>query len=73
MARKIIIKDGYETSSETKYRVMWKDEELAIHDKKFNTEEEAKEFYYSIDKPNRIRELDMIKECRFITLEWELL
>lgn len=73
MARKIIIKGEDETSSETKYRVMWKDEEFAIHDKKFDDEEKAKEFYYSIDKPNRKKELQMIKECKFYSLLCESL
>ena len=55
------------------WRVMWKDCDFKIHYKRFTSEEEAKEFYYSITKPNRVRELDLIHQCKYITLEWELL
>ena len=56
------------------WRVMWKDRDFKIHYKRFTSEEEAKKFYYSIQSTDaRVRELDLIHQCKYITLEWELL
>lgn len=53
------------------WRVMYRDENNKIHEEKFNDEDEAKVRFLMIDKPNRTKQLDMIKECRFYTLKWE--
>ena len=56
------------------YRVMVKDRDFKIHYKRFTSEEEARAFYYSITNAEaRVRELDLIHQCKYITLEWELL
>ena len=73
MAKRCLVKAEERISCQTVYRVTWKDHDFTIHEKKFKDEFEAREFYYSIDRPNQVRELDIIKQCRYVTLEWELL
>lgn len=73
MAKRCLVKAEEKINTGTVYRVMWKDYEFNIHEEKFKDEDEAREFYYSIDRPNRVRELDVIKQCRYMTLKWELL
>lgn len=73
MAKRCLVKAEEKMNCGTVYRVMWRDNDFAIHDKKFDDEDKAKEFYYSIDRPNRKKELQMIKECKFYTLLCELL
>lgn len=73
MAKRCLVKAEEKINTGTVYRVMWKDYEFNIHEEKFKDEDEAKEKYYSIEKPNRLRALDMIKECKFYTMLWELL
>ena len=55
------------------YRVMFRDSNNKINECKFKSEEEAKEFYYSIDAPNRTKQLDLIKNCRVTSLLFERL
>ena len=55
------------------YRVMFRDSNNKINERKFKSEEKAKEFYYSIDAPNRTKQLDLIKNCRFTSLFFERL
>ena len=62
-----------ENSEAVVYRVMFRDSNNKINEHKFNSEEEAKEFYYSIDAPNRTKQLDLIKNCRFTSLLFERL
>ena len=55
------------------WRVMYRDENNKIHEEKFHDEEEAKVRFLMIDKPNRTKQLDMIKEYRFYTLFYEVI
>ena len=55
------------------YRVMFRDSNNKINEYKFNSEEEAKEFYYSVDDKNRTKQLDLIKNCMFTSLLFERL
>ena len=55
------------------YRVMFRDSNNKINEYKFKSEEEAKEFYYSIDAPNRTKQLDLIKNCRYTSMLFERL
>ena len=55
------------------WRVMYRDENNKIHEEKFHDEEEAKVRFLMIDKPNRTKQLDMIKECRFYTIFYEVI
>ena len=55
------------------YRVMFRDSNNKINECKFKSEEEAKEFYYSIDATNRTKQLDLIKNCRYISMLFERL
>lgn len=73
MARKIIVKGEDEINIHDVWRVVWKTKEFEIKDKKFLDEDEAKAFYYSIEFPNRTRELQLIHEAKFYSQLWELL
>ena len=53
------------------WRVMYRDENNKIHEEKFHDEDEAKVRFLMIDKPNRTKQLDMIKEYRYFTIFWE--
>ena len=55
------------------YRVMFRDSNNKINERKFKSEEEAKEFYYSVDDKNKTKQLDLIKNCRFTSLLFERL
>ena len=55
------------------YRVMFRDSNNKIHEHKFNSEEKAKEFYYSIDDKNRTKQLDLTKKCRYTSMLFERL
>ena len=55
------------------WRVMYRDENNKIHEEKFHDEEEAKVRFLMIDKPNRTKQLDMIKECKFYTIFYEVI
>ena len=55
------------------WRVMYRDENNKIHEEKFRDEDEAKVRFLMIDKPNRTKQLDMIKECRFYTIFYEVI
>lgn len=55
------------------WRVMYRDENNKIHEEKFHDEDEAKVRFLTIDKPNRTKQLDMIKECRFYTIFYEVI
>ena len=55
------------------WRVMYRDENNKIHEEKFHDEDEAKVRFLMIDKPNRTKQLDMIKECRFYTIFYEVI
>ena len=55
------------------WRVMYRDENNKIHEEKFHDENEAKVRFLMIDKPNRTKQLDMIKECRFYTIFYEVI
>ena len=52
---------------------MFRDSDNKINERKFKSEEEAKEFYYSVDDKNRTKQLDLIKNCRFTSLLFERL
>ena len=53
------------------WRVMYRDENNKIHEEKFHDKDEAKVRFLMIDKPNRTKQLDMIKEYRYFTIFWE--
>ena len=55
------------------WRVMYRDENNKIHEEKFHDEDEAKVRFLMIDKPNRTKQLDMIKECKFYTIFYEVI
>lgn len=55
------------------WRVMYRDENNKIHEEKFYDEDEAKVRFLMIDKPNRTKQLDMIKEFRYFTLYYEVI
>ena len=55
------------------WRVMYHDENNKIHEEKFHDEDEAKVRFLMIDKPNRTKQLDMIKECKFYTIFYEVI
>lgn len=55
------------------WRVMYRDENNKIHEEKFHDEEEAKVRFLMIDKPNRTKQLDMIKEAKFHTIFYEVI
>ena len=55
------------------WRVMYRDENNKIHEEKFYDEDEAKVRFLMIDKPNRTKQLDMIKEYRFYTIFYEVI
>ena len=44
-----------------------------IEEKKYDDEFEAKQHYFSINKPNKLRQLNLIKECKYYTIYWEWL
>lgn len=55
------------------WRVMYRDENNKIHEEKFHDEDEAKVRFLMIDKPNRTKQLDMIKEYKFHTIFYEVI
>ena len=55
------------------WRVMYRDENNKIHEEKFHDEDEAKVRFLMIDKPNRTKQLDMIKEAKFYSLFYEVI
>ena len=55
------------------WRVMYRDENNKIHEEKFHDENEAKVRFLMIDKPNRTKQLDMIKEQKFFTIFYEVI
>ena len=55
------------------YRVKVIDKDGKQTDTYLKDEEKAKELYYSIEFPNKVKELDIIVECKFITMLWEKL
>ena len=55
------------------WRVMYRDENNKIHEEKFHDEEEAKVRFLMIDKPNRTKQLDMIKEQKYYSLFYEVI
>lgn len=55
------------------WRVMYRDENNKIHEEKFNDEDEAKVRFLMIDKPNRTKQLDMIKEQKYYSLFYEVI
>lgn len=56
-----------------RWRVMWITEDGKIEEKKYDDEFEAKQHYFSISKPNKLRQLNLIKECKYYTMYWEWL
>lgn len=73
MAKRVIVKGEDEPNMNDVWRVVWKDKDFKIFDKKFKDEDDAKSFYYSIEFPNRTRELQLIHEAKFYSIKWELL
>ena len=55
------------------WRVMYRDENNKIHEEKFRDEDEAKVRFLMIDKPNRTKQLDMIKEQKYYSLFYEVI
>ena len=55
------------------WRVMYRDENNKIHEEKFHDEDKAKVRFLMIDKPNRTKQLDMIKEQKFHTIFYEVI
>ena len=55
------------------WRVMYRDENNKIHEEKFHDEDEAKVRFLMIDKPNRTKQLDMIKEQKYHSLYYEVI
>ena len=55
------------------WRVMYRDENNKIHEEKFYDEDEAKVRFLTIDKPNRTKQLDMIKEQKYYSLFYEVI
>ena len=55
------------------WRVMYRDENNKIHEEKFHDEDEAKVRFLMIDKPNRTKQLDMIKEQKYYSLYYEVI
>lgn len=55
------------------WRVMYRDENNKIHEEKFYDEDEAKVRFLMIDKPNRTKQLDMIKEQKYYSLFYEVI
>lgn len=55
------------------WRVMYRDENNKIHEEKFHDEDEAKVRFLMIDKPNRTKQLDMIKEQKYYSLFYEVI
>ena len=55
------------------WRVMYRDENNKIHEEKFHNEDEAKVRFLMIDKPNRTKQLDMIKEQKYYSLFYEVI
>ena len=56
-----------------RWRVMWITEDDKIEEKKYDDEFEAKQHYFSISKPSKLRQLNLIKECKYYTIYWEWL
>lgn len=56
-----------------RWRVMWITEDGKIEEKKYDDEFEAKQHYFSISKHNKLRQLNLIKECKYYTIYWEWL
>ena len=48
------------------YRVMFRDSNNKINERKFKSEEEAKEFYYSIDHDPTLRLLPRVGSCFYL-------
>ncbi len=55
------------------WRVMYRDENNKIHEEKFHDEDEAKVRFLMIDRPNRTKQLDMIKEQKYYSLFYEVI
>jgi hypothetical protein len=55
------------------WRVMYRDENNKIHEEKFHDEDEARVRFLMIDKPNRTKQLDMIKEQKYYSLFYEVI
>ena len=53
--------------------VMCITEDGKIEEKKYDDEFEAKQPCFSINKPNKLRQLNLIKECKYYTIYWEWL
>ena len=51
-----------------RWRVMWIAEDGKIEEKKYDDEFEAIKHYFSISKPNKLRQLNLIKECKYYTM-----
>ena len=56
-----------------RWRVMRITEDGKIEEKKYDDEFEAKQHCFSINKPNKLRQLNLIKECKYYTIYWEWL
>lgn len=73
MAKRCLVKAEEKINTETVYRVRFIDENNVNHEEKYTDEQEARERFYSLESPIKIRQLDMIKQCKFITLDWDRL
>ena len=73
MTRKYLVGKDEKSSCETVYRVRFIDENNVNHEEKYTDEQKARERFYSLESPIKIRQLDMIKQCKFITLDWDRL
>ena len=60
-------------NSDIVWRVMYRDEENKIHEEKFDNEDDAKVKFFTVDRPNRTKQLDMIKECKYYTILYEVI
>ena len=49
MAKRVIVKGEDEPNMNDVWRVVWKDKDFKIFDKKFKDEDDARSFYYSIE------------------------
>ena len=55
------------------WRIMYRDENNKVHEEKFHDEDEAKVRFLMIDRPNRTKQLDMIKEQKYYSLFYEVI
>lgn len=73
MNNKYLVGKDEKSLCQTVWRVRFIDENNVNHEEKYTDEQKARERFYSLDSPVKLRQLDMIKDCKYYTLNWDRL